>query len=159
MKTLKELHFICIDDWGRPVYKDQKGKIWMDVNLGKGTPYLHASSNNEIDGEPDYPISGEFTIVTPAPEESPHKFEYMMLSRLKSDCNYFLGYGGRNLNRLCEGSVQKHIEEMKQLWNGFPGDCKPEWLTMEELEKYEKEMLHGSGNIFIDGWSTLKTDN
>lgn len=29
---------------------------------------------------------------------------------------------------------------IKQLWNGFPTDQKPEWLTWEQLLQYEKVM-------------------
>ena len=34
---------------------------------------------------------------------------------------------------LCNHSVQNHIARMKELWNGFPTDQKPEWLTWEQL--------------------------
>ena len=30
---------------------------------------------------------------------------------------------------------------MKALWNTFPEDGKPEWLTMEQILNYEKQML------------------
>ena len=33
-----------------------------------------------------------------------------------------------------------HIARMKELWNGFPTDQKPEWLTWEQLLQYEKVM-------------------
>ena len=151
-----ELHYVGIGYFGSPAYKDNKGNIWLDINLGNGELDLHKSSDNEIDGEPDYPINSDYVIATPAPVESPNKFNYMMLSRLQSDCNYFLGYGGRHLSRLCENSVQKHIEEMKRLWNNLPNDGKPEWLTMEQIDAYEREMLYGTGNIYINGWSTIE---
>jgi len=60
---MRKLTFIGIDDWDRPVYKDETGKLWKDVNLGNGNPYLHSSSNNEFDGEPDTPIKGEYEII------------------------------------------------------------------------------------------------
>ena len=60
---MKQLHFVGIDSWDRPVYQDESGRLWKDVNLGNGTPYLHNSVDNEFDGEPDSPIVGEFTIV------------------------------------------------------------------------------------------------
>jgi len=156
IKKIIELHYIGVGRFGRPAYKDNNGNIWLDTNLGEGEINLYKSSDNEIDGEPDYRITDDFIIVTPAPEESPYKFEYMMLDRLRSDCNYFLGYGGRHLKILTNDSVSDHINEMKRLWNIFPEAEKPEWLTMEQIDKYEKEMLHGTGNIFIDGWSTAK---
>jgi hypothetical protein len=68
------------------------------------------------------------------------RFQYMMLSRLRSDCDYYLGYGHRSANNLWADSVDEHIAEMKRLWNGFPEDKKPEWLTMDEILEYETKM-------------------
>ena len=151
---MRELHYIGTGQFDTPAYKDDSGNIWLDINLGKGELDLHRSANNEVDGEPDYRIQGEYVVVTPAPKENPLAFEYMMLDRLKSDCKYFLGYGGRHLSILIDNSVVAHIEAMKRRWNDFPEDGKPEWLTMNDIDKFEKEMLYGTGNIFIDGWST-----
>ena len=64
---------------------------------------------------------------------------YMMLGRLKSDCEYFLGNGNGYEKHLWAGNVEEQIEEMKKLWNQV--STKPEWLTMKEIESYEKEML------------------
>lgn len=37
-------------------------------------------------------------------------------------------------------TVDEHISKMKSLWNGFPPDQKPEWLTWEQILDYEKAM-------------------
>jgi len=66
------------------------------------------------------------------------KFQYMMLGRLKSDCDYFLGFGGRSERRLWAGNVKDQIKEMKERWNRL--EVKPEWLTMEQIEEYERQM-------------------
>lgn len=71
---------------------------------------------------------------------NPHRHTYMMLSRLQSDCEYFLNHGGRSEKNLWALSVDAQIEEMKNLWNSLPEDGKPEWLTMEQIEEYEKQM-------------------
>lgn len=68
-------------------------------------------------------------------------FKYMMLDRLRSDCEYFLGYGNRCERQLWSGSVEEHIADMKALWHSFPDDAKPEWLTMAQIEAYEQAML------------------
>lgn len=60
---MKKLYFIGIDNWDRPVYKDDSGQLWKDVNLGRGHPQLHSSCGNEFYGEPDSPIMGEFEII------------------------------------------------------------------------------------------------
>jgi hypothetical protein len=138
---MRKLKFIDIDSWSRPVYKDNKGKLWKDVNLGSGTPHLHSSTNNDFDGEPDSPIKGEYTIIDEY-KEDPYSFDYAMLSMMKSRCDYFLGNGNRNPGHLSYDTAAEHIAAMKQRWNDFPNDAKPEWLTWEQILQYEKEMLN-----------------
>ena len=58
-----KLRLVGIDYWDRPVYQDESGKLWKDVNLGSGAPYLHGASSNDFDGEPDMPIEDEFEII------------------------------------------------------------------------------------------------
>lgn len=66
------------------------------------------------------------------------KFNYMLLSRLVQDCEYFLNNGQRSIKCLWADSVENQIEKMKELWNTIV--YKPEWLSMEDIEKYEKQM-------------------
>lgn len=68
-------------------------------------------------------------------------FKYMLLDRMKQDCNYYLGNGNRLAKYLWVENEAEHIENMKALWNSFPEDAKPEWLTMEQIEEFEKEMI------------------
>jgi hypothetical protein len=75
----------------------------------------------------------------PSKEEAAHQFEYMMLNRLQSDCEYFLNYGCGSERVLPSKDVEEHISRMKELWNKLP--VKPEWLTYEQIEQYEKDML------------------
>lgn len=72
--------------------------------------------------------------------EYDYKFEYMMLSRLEMDCKYFLGNGNKSKRHLRDGSITSHIEYMKELYNKFPQDKKPEWITLDDIANYEKEM-------------------
>ena len=66
------------------------------------------------------------------------KFNYQLLSRLKSDCDYFLGCGNRQEKYLWASSVDAQIEKMKELYNLVPE--KPEWLSMDDILVYEKKM-------------------
>lgn len=72
--------------------------------------------------------------------QNPYHFDYMMLSRLQSDCDYFLGYGRFDENRLWAGSVPDQIAEMKKIWKKFPKDEKPEWLSWAYILRYERKM-------------------
>lgn len=69
------------------------------------------------------------------------KFNYMLLSRLQMDCNYYLGNGGRYKGNLWANDEQRQIDKMKELYNSFSDKDKPEWITMEDILRYEKEML------------------
>ena len=69
------------------------------------------------------------------------KFAYMMLDRMKSDCLYYLGNGNRCEKYLWSGNVTEHIRDMKDIWNAFPKDGKPYWLTMEDIMNFETEMI------------------
>lgn len=68
------------------------------------------------------------------------KFRYMLLSRMQSDCEYYLNYGNRNRNRLWAGDEQRQIEYMILLHDSFKEDEKPQWLTMDEILDYQKRM-------------------
>jgi hypothetical protein len=86
------------------------------------------------------PINNHFGIVADVIiKESPQKDQYAMLSRLQQDCDYFLGWGNRSVRHLYYDTVEKHIQEMKKIWNCLR--LKPEWLSMEEIEEYESKML------------------
>lgn len=140
-ENIRTMEFIDVDNWSNPVYKCiENGVLYKDVNLGKGEPSLY-SCGNEFDGDPCYPISKDITVIFHTKyEENPYKFQYQMLSRLKSDCDYFLGYGNRYEKHLYYKNVMEHIEEMKKLYNSLPDNEKPEWLTWDDILNYEKLM-------------------
>ena len=69
------------------------------------------------------------------------RFRYQMLSRLQGDCNYYLGYGNRNPKVLWAQNVKEQIELMKALWKSFASNDKPEWLSWEDILKFEKAMM------------------
>ena len=72
--------------------------------------------------------------------ESEPKYRYMLLSRMKQDCEYYFGNGNKNPNNLCASNERDQIDEMKALWNSFSDEDKPEWLTWEEILDYENRM-------------------
>jgi hypothetical protein len=74
--------------------------------------------------------------------KSEESFRYQLLSRLQSDCNYYLGYGNRSKRALWAGDETEQIITMKQLWNSFSHDDKPEWLTWNEILEYENKMIN-----------------
>lgn len=147
-KTVLVLTYKGEDFWSQPVYQDQFEHLWKDLSLGEcDQPNLCSVSNDEFDGEPVSPITREFIIQEGAPRTSREKkFQYMMLGRLRSDCEYYLGWGKRRPSVLPDGNERKHIEYMKRIWNGFSANEKPEWLTWEQILTYEKEMCGGKSS-------------
>ena len=65
------------------------------------------------------------------------EFENMMLGRLKSDCDYYLGNGYGFEAHLWAGTVEEQIEKMKELFN----IAKPEWITAQQIENYRTKMM------------------
>jgi len=65
-----------------------------------------------------------------------------MLDRMRTDCAYYLGNGRIFGNHLWAGNVSDQIEYMKAIWESF--DEKPEWLTWEQIEAYEKKMTEST---------------
>ncbi len=68
-------------------------------------------------------------------EQNPN---YRLLSRLKADCDYFLGAGGRVEKHLWAGSVRAQIAKMREIYETLP--AKPEWLTKEAIDDYDEQM-------------------
>ena len=64
--------------------------------------------------------------------------DYRLLSRLRSDCDYFLGAGGRSEKHLWAGNVYEQIAKMRELYQSLPQ--KPEWLTEEAIDQYAAQM-------------------
>ena len=72
--------------------------------------------------------------------QSEEKFRYQLLERMKMDCDYYLGNGNKSNKHLWAGNSTDQINTMKAIWNSFAADQKPEWLTMEQIEKYGQQM-------------------
>lgn len=63
-EQVRTLTYKGMDSWSRPVYEDENGTLWKDVDPRAHVPAsLHSSVNNAFDGEPDKPIHGRFKFV------------------------------------------------------------------------------------------------
>jgi len=67
-----------------------------------------------------------------------HSGDYVLLDRLRADCDYFLGAGGRSEKHLWAGNVHAQINKMRELYDALPE--KPEWLTTEAIDRYAAQM-------------------
>ena len=126
------------------------------------TEYLTESFKSETIYKEDYKHSGYVknealdnikTTVDKIFSSGDEGYPYAMLDRMKSDCEYYLGYGNRSSKYLWGEEPKQHIEIMKAIYNRL--DPKPEWLTLDKINEYEKNML--SEPLEYD--STFKNDN
>ena len=132
-------------DNGQYYYEDEKGRLYVDMSDVKDKTDLYRCVGDY--DEPSHSVNAEdFELINnPKNDENyernkKYEYTYMLLSRLVMDCKYYLGNGNRFDGHLWAGSVDKQIAKMKELWNTLPEDMKPEWLSMEDIENYEKEM-------------------
>lgn len=80
-----------------------------------------------------------FDVINESADKySLHSFDYRMLSRLQSDCKYFLGAGNGSEKYLWYGNVEDQINKMKEIYDKLPE--KPVWCTWENIFDYEKQM-------------------
>ena len=115
----------------------KKEELNWDRNNEERTRYLDRHSGVTVkDAYRVYDkLLGRRERITEANQD---EYNYMLLDRLKQDCEYFLGNGNRSEKHLWAGNVNDQIAKMKELYNKLPE--KPEWLSMEDIENYEKEM-------------------
>ena len=69
------------------------------------------------------------------------KFRYQLLDRLRSDCEYYLGAGHRQVKHLWGRDITSHINLMRRLWFSFDVTEKPEWISLAKIQEYENRML------------------
>jgi len=145
-----DFEYIGRDDWGRHIIKSKdSGTYFGDINLtkaGKERDLSRASwhtysGNDPYEGEPEASMKDDIIVNIVNPEDIPTDYqrnEYELLYRLKSDCDYFLGNGDGFEGHLWAGSVDKQIAKMRELYDQL--EEKPEWLTLEDINRYEEEM-------------------
>ena len=145
-KTLKR---VGENSWGHIVYQEETtGKFFLDINDGNGEPDMHTCHpSDDPEGEPGWPVKFQYEISNPITEiekiERENKFNYMLLSRLQSDCDGFLSPRDcryKDPNIIWGGNVADHIAKMKELWNAIPEVVKPQWISWEQILDYEKKM-------------------
>lgn len=110
------------------------------------------NEENKKDSE-DYAIEKQETIQMTTGEETlteeeiqkvltdlneKPEFGYMLLGRLENDVKYYLGFGNRHPKHLWGTTTEKHIAYMKLIYDNL--SQKPEWLSLEQIEKYAEEM-------------------
>lgn len=147
-----------------PIYIDQNDKYWGNLNRNEeGKPELHEYdiSMEDYDNwkevlankpriEEVYP-GIEIKIISDFERNETLRFNYMLLDRLRQNCKYYLGFRYRSKNCLWAGDEVEQIKTMKELYNSFPDDKKPQWITMDEIEQYELQMCNNENEEVEEG--------
>ena len=104
-----------------------------DLRLAKlyyDMPAFHTRLHQELLGETYPKLAGG--------DSADRSGDYALLDRLRADCDYFLGAGGRSEKHLWAGSVYAQIKKMRELYDALPE--KPERLTAEAIDRYAAQM-------------------
>jgi len=114
-QNIGEVHLMyCTKEYGEPIREVENLEKYELVNNPKDDPNYERKKANE--------------------------YNYMMLDRLRADCDYFLGNGNGFLGHLYYKDIDKHIEEMKKIYESFSNKEKPEWISLENIENYKAKM-------------------
>ena len=107
----------------------------VEVALKKGMPVIEVATDKEKQQAAAMEALKEWNL------NGDDRFRYQMLSRLQMDCDYYLGNGNHFAGHLWADSEKEQVEIMKHLYNSFSDIDKPEWISMEDIEGYEKDMV------------------
>ena len=65
-------------------------------------------------------------------------FYYRFLSRLITDCRFYLGYGNRCVKHLWAHDTKKQAALMREVYNALP--AAPEWCSLEMICAFDRAM-------------------
>ena len=135
------------EDNGNYYYEDEKENLYCE-NGNKNVGEVCLMYCTKEYGEPICEVEDleKYELVN-NPKDNPNykrketnKYNYMMLDRLRMDCDYFLGNGNGFAGHLYYKDVDKHIEEMKKIYNSFSEEEKPEWINLKDIDNYKTQM-------------------
>ena len=127
-----------------PCYEDENENVYFDINDGKNGLNIYSGAFKdivgEICGEPCSQVKESIECNKPFIRHE-REIDYMMLDRLRTDCDYFLGNGNGYNGHLYYKDVNTQCNKMLELYNSFKNEDKPQWITVEQIEQYKKDML------------------
>ena len=138
--VIEETTGMAVMSWDGAAYSDPITGEPRSFDAGAGRPGMRREDAEAVLAaalELDPTLGGK--LPAPAPDVvALHRFDYMLLSRLKQDCDYYLGYGNRAEKHLWAGDVDSQVAKMRELYAALPE--KPEWLTADQIDEYERRM-------------------
>jgi len=89
--------------------------------------------------------------------------EYMILDRMKEDCNYYINHDGNvNSCSIWGGSIESLLSEMEERLSSFDANEKPEWLTDTDFERMKNRVSEITGipkDQLINHYKSVKVPN
>lgn len=134
------MRFYRNKDGGDVLTEGEARKEWRELYDGDDPTNLLSfyDQYDEVTETPEGALAQIRDVIST--HEPADKFKYMLLDRLRTDCEYFLGNGNRYAPYLWAGAVGTHIKSMLLLYDSFPEEDRPEWLTREQIEEYGRRM-------------------
>lgn len=68
------------------------------------------------------------------------EFDYMMLSRLIMDLEYYFGNGNKHAKFLFYDTIEEHIAEVEKQYNALSPS--PEWFTQNDLNEWKEKVAN-----------------
>lgn len=123
---------IDFSDWKEKLKNARELSLEYDTDeiIEKAT--MNAFNAVKYEGEKILSLTNEKEL------QQEYQLDYQLLNRLKSDCDYYLGYGNKNDKDLWAKNPYEQIKKMEELYDKLP--VKPEWLTREEIQIYAEKM-------------------
>lgn len=125
-----------------PCYEDENGRLYFDEDNGYNELSLYTGAYKdecgEICGEPYKAVKEPVECDQPF-KRNPREFDYMLLGRLRMDCNYYVSRGGCSNNSLW-ADIDTILEKMESILKSFSASEKPEWLTEDEFEELKNRV-------------------
>lgn len=112
----------------------KKFEIDIEGEKGNGVPFRYPDWTTHRE---DIDLSAIKDVL-----DSDLSYRYQFLDRLRTDCDYYMGYGNRNEQNLWAKNEKDQIAYMKAIWDSFSESEKPEWFSYEDILRYEKEMIN-----------------
>lgn len=151
-------------DRGTVSLQDMQMRGWFPIFREEPIPFVRSCVEEEQNREEQREIrademlrAAENAVQEEPAEGAQENPSYRLLSRLRSDCEYFLNEGQHEEKHLWAGSVEKQIAKMRELYQLLPE--KPEWITEQDIDRYEQQMTGAIPEPELDKAAAPAPDN
>lgn len=116
-------------------------EIYVKYCLKKNSSWYYGTNEETYQKLYKVFVKSPEVVIDKSILQTDETFRYQLLDRMQTDCNYFLGNGDGHNKFLWGGNVETQIAYMRALYDSFPNEKKPEWISIEDIDNYQKEMI------------------